>query len=118
LALTATASYPEGHPQVAQVAIQQGNYLSKYFKGKTNKAFRYQDKGSMATIGRNKAVVDLPKFKFSGFFAWIIWLFVHLAALIGARNKVIVFINWVWNYITYDQSLRLIIKADQRKGSN
>ena len=107
--------YESGHPQVAQVAIQQGTYLSRYFKKKTQKPFQYKDKGSMATIGRNKAVVDLPKFKFSGFFAWLIWLFVHLAALIGTRNKVIVMINWIWNYITYDQSLRLIIKADERK---
>lgn len=110
-----TADYPQGHPQVAQVAIQQGNYLAIKFKKNTSNPFRYKDKGSMATIGRNKAVVDLPGFKFSGFFAWVIWLFVHLAALIGTRNKVIVMINWLWNYITYDQSLRLIIKADERK---
>ncbi len=108
-------SYPNGHPQVAQVAIQMGKFLAKQFKKDSEKLFKYKDKGSMATIGRNKAVVDLPSYRFSGFMAWIVWLFVHLAALIGTRNKVIVMINWVWNYITYDQSLRLIIKADKPK---
>ena len=70
----------------------------------------YKDKGSMATIGRNKAVVDLPFLKFQGFFAWIVWMFVHLISIIGVKNKLFIFINWVWNYITYDQSLRLIIR--------
>ena len=115
LAYMSTGLYPKGHPQVAQVAIQQGNYLGKFLMGKSMKGFEYKDKGSMATVGRNKAVVDLPYYQFSGFFAWVAWLFVHLAALIGARNKVIVMLNWVWNYITYDQSLRLIIKADDGK---
>jgi len=68
----------------------------------------------MATIGRNKAVVDLPNFHFHGFFAWLVWLVVHLFALIGAKNKVFVFINWVWNYFTFDQSLRIILKADTK----
>ena len=68
----------------------------------------------MATIGRNRAVVDLPRFKFQGFFAWVIWLFVHLFSLIGMKNRLFVFINWVWNYFTYDQSLRLIIRPDSR----
>ncbi len=103
--------FPQGHPQVAQVAMQQAKFLAKYFKGKAKeKAFSYQDLGSMATIGRNKAVVDLPRFKFQGFFAWLIWLFVHLYQLLGVKNKLFVFINWVWNYFTYDQSLRLIIR--------
>lgn len=106
--------FPEGHPQVAQVAMQMGKYLGKYFralsKGKPLTPFQYVDLGSMATIGRNKAVVDLPKFHFQGFFAWLVWLFIHLYQLIGVRNKFIVFFNWIWSYFTYDQSLRLIIR--------
>jgi NADH dehydrogenase len=96
--------FPEGHPQVAQVAMQQAQFLAKKFKGKKQVTeFSYRDLGSMATIGRNRAVVDLPKFKFQGAFAWLIWLFVHLYQLIGVKNKLFVFINWVWNYFTYDQ---------------
>ena len=106
--------FPKGHPQVAQVAIQQADQLADNFKkrtkGKEFENFSYKDLGSMATIGRNRAVVDLPRFKFKGFFAWIVWLVVHLFSLIGVKNKIIVFLNWVWNYFTYDQSLRLIIK--------
>lgn len=106
--------FPKGHPQVAQVAIQQSKNLAQNFKKmlhqKPLKPFSYKDRGSMATIGRNRAVVDLPRFKFKGFFAWVIWLIVHLFSLIGVKNKVFVFINWVWNYFTYDQSLRLIIR--------
>ena len=99
-----------GHPQVAQVAIQMAKHLSKTFKKGKQKEFVYNDKGSMATVGRNKAVADLPFFKTSGFFAWLLWLIVHLASLIGFKNKLFVMINWMWNYLTYDQSLRLIIK--------
>lgn len=106
--------YPEGHPQVAQTAIQMGRNLGNNFnrlaKGKTQKPFSYYDKGSMATIGRAKAVVDLPKFHFSGFFAWIAWLVVHLFAILGAKNKFFVFVNWLTNYINYNQSLRVIIR--------
>ena len=106
--------YPEGHPQVAQVAIQQGNNLAKnikkLLKQKPLKPFSYKDLGSMATIGRHRAVVDLPSWKFKGLFAWMVWLGVHLFQLIGVKNKLFVFINWVWNYMTYDQSLRLIIR--------
>lgn len=115
-------TFPQGHPQVAQVAIQQGKSLAKNFKNlqknKPLQNFQYKDKGSMATIGRHLAVVDLPRFKFSGFFAWFVWLFVHLFSIIGTRNKVIVFINWVWNYLTYDQSLRLIMKSKEPKKSS
>ena len=75
----------------------------------------YKDLGSLATVGRNKAVADLPSFQFSGFFAWVVWLFVHIASLIGWRNRLIFFVNWFWNYLTYDQSLRLIIRPF-RKG--
>jgi len=110
--------FPQGHPQVAQVAIQQAKNLAKNFKltakGKKTNPFVYNNLGSMATIGRNRAVVDLPRFKFQGFFAWIVWLFVHLFSLIGMKNRLFVFINWVWNYFTYDQSLRLIIRPKNR----
>lgn len=113
-------AFPKGHPQVAQVAIQQGKQLAKNLKnlskGKPLIPFKYNDLGAMATIGRHLAVVDLPRFKTQGSFAWFVWLFVHLFSLIGMRNKVIVFINWVWNYFTYDQSLRLIIKVKERYG--
>lgn len=104
--------YEHGHPQVAQVAIQMGKYLAQRLKqgDKDDIRFHYKDLGSMATVGRNRAVVDLPGARFGGFFAWIVWLVVHLYSLLGIRNKVVVFLNWVWNYITYDQSLRLIIK--------
>lgn len=106
--------YPKGHPQLAQAAIQQAKNLAKNMKkkqeGKEPAPFRYKDLGTMATIGRNLAVVDLPFWKFQGFFAWLTWMFVHLISIVGVRNRVVVFINWLWNYITYDQSLRLIIK--------
>ena len=108
-------NYSKGHPQVASVAIQQGRHVARNFIKNEQRPFTYKDRGSMATIGRNKAVVDLPFYKFSGFIAWLVWLLVHLAALIGARNKAVVMLNWIWNYITYDQSLRLIIKATRRE---
>jgi NADH dehydrogenase len=114
-------AYPQGHPQVAQVAMQMAVQLAKNFKLKEkNKApnsFSYKDLGSMATIGRHRAVVDLPNYQFSGAFAWFVWLFVHLFQLLGAKNKFFVFVNWVWNYFTYDQSLRLIIKPRVPKRS-
>ncbi len=115
LAFMEEEKYPNGHPQVAQVAIQQANSLAKIFLGKSDKPFSYKDLGSMATIGRNKAVVDLPSFSFTGFFAWITWLIVHLASLIGVKNRFLVLFNWMWNYITYDQSLRLIIRTKNKK---
>jgi len=115
LAFMEEDKYPNGHPQVAQVAIQQANNLAKIMLGKSNKPFKYKDLGSMATIGRNKAVVDLPSFSFSGFFAWITWLIVHLASLIGVKNRFLVLFNWIWNYFTYDQSLRLIIRTKNKK---
>ncbi len=107
-------AYPKGHPQVAQVAIQHAQRLVKNLKrlhqGEQPEKFSYKDKGSMATVGRNKAVVDLPFWRFQGAFAWLVWMFVHLFSLVGVKNKLFVFINWVWNYFTYDQSLRLIIR--------
>ena len=115
IASMVTTDYPNGHPQVAQVALQQARHLAKNLIQGTGEAFKYKDLGSMATIGRNKAVVDLGKFHFNGFFAWIVWLFVHLAAILGVKNKVFVLINWLWSYITYDQSLRLILKAEDKK---
>ena len=108
---------PHGFPQVAQTALQQGKYVAKYLKkGKLSESgFKYKDLGSLATIGRAKAVADLPGIRISGWLAWIVWLFVHLFQLIGVRNRVVVFINWMTNYFTYDQSLRLIIRANPNK---
>jgi len=106
-----------GHPQVAQVAIQQADNLANNLIKDKRKAFAYNDLGSMATIGRNKAVCDFPRFSMKGFFAWLIWLLVHLMAILGVKNKVFVIINWFWNYVTYDQSLRLIIKPKQPMGT-
>lgn len=112
--MTADADFPDGHPQMAQPAIQQGKLLAQNFtkiiNNQSPKSFKYKDLGSMATIGRNLAVVDLPFWKFQGTFAWYVWMFVHLMSILGVKNKILIFINWLWNYITYDQSLRLIIK--------
>ncbi len=110
--------FPKGHPQVAQVAIQQadnlGDNLKRKLLNKEFKEFRYKDLGSMATVGRNLAVVDLKHFKISGLFAWLFWLFVHLMAIVGVKNKLFIFINWVVNYFTLDQSLRLIINTPNK----
>lgn len=115
VALMVTEKYPKGHPQLAPVAIQQGKLLAKNLRRlishKEMRPFEYLDKGSMATVGRNKAIVDLPTGQqVSGFFAWVIWMFVHLISIIGFRNKLVVFSNWVWNYFTYDRGMRLIIR--------
>ncbi|WP_282164490.1 NAD(P)/FAD-dependent oxidoreductase [Cellulophaga baltica] len=114
IAYMETEDFPKGHPQVAQPAIQQGENLAKNLRNllanKPLKAFKYNDKGTMATVGRNKAVVDLEKLKFGGFLAWFIWMFVHLMALVGFRNRVIVFFNWAYNYINYDKAARLIVR--------
>lgn len=114
ISLLTSDKWERGHPQVAQVAIQQAKHLAKNLVKNKTEGFVYKDLGSMATIGRNKAVVELPKFKFSGFFAWLVWLFVHIRALVGVRNRVVVMLNWFWSYITYDQSLRLIIRPYNR----
>lgn len=118
IALMETDKYPKGHPQLANVAINQAENLAKNFKliaqNKTTKNFEYKDLGSMATIGRNKAVVDLPFFKFQGYFAWLIWMFLHLMLIINVRNKLIIFINWAWAYFTKDTSLRLILKQKMK----
>jgi len=114
-----TDETPKGHPGVAQVAIQMGENVGKnivhLIKGEATKPFKYNDKGSLATIGRNKAVADLGKIKFQGFFAWLIWIFVHLFSLVGTRNRVIVFINWLGNYVNYNGGSRLIIRRFVRE---
>ncbi|AMA49309.1 MULTISPECIES: NAD(P)/FAD-dependent oxidoreductase [Flavobacterium] len=111
--------YPQGHPMMAQPAIQQGDLLADNLlnlqQNKSMKAFVYDDKGSMATIGRNLAVVDLPKYHFNGVFAWFVWMFVHLFSLIGFKNKAVVFLNWVYNYIRFDREGRLIIRPYKKK---
>ena len=109
-----TPRYPDGHPQLAQVAIQQAKNLAhnlrKMKTGEQPRDFEYRDKGSLATIGRNLAVADLPFVKLKGFLAWVLWSFVHLFAIVGVKNKVFIFLDWSWNYFTYDPSLRLLIR--------
>lgn len=119
IASMASDKNPQGHPMMAQPAIQQGNLLAenliRKLKNKEMKPFEYNDKGSMATIGRNKAVVDLPKWHFHGVFAWFVWMFVHLFSLIGFKNKAVVLMNWVYNYIKFDREGRLIIRPYKKK---
>lgn len=115
IALMTSEKFPKGHPMMAQPAIQQGEHLAKNLKrtlkGEKMKPFEYFDKGSMATIGRNKAVVDMANgWHFSGFFAWFVWMFVHLWYLIGFRNRVGTFLSWMYRYINYDRASRLIIR--------
>lgn len=109
---------PRGHAMLASVAGQQGYWLAKNFNRKAKnqelKPFVYKDKGTMATIGRNKAVVDLRNFKFSGYIAWLTWMFVHLMLLVDYRNRLIVFVNWTWRYLKYDRGSRLIIREFKR----
>ena len=106
--------YPTGHPQVAQVAIQQARLLSANLKRitlkKPLKEFKYRDLGTMATVGKNLAVVELPFINFQGIFAWFVWMFVHLMSIVGVRNKLLIFFNWAWKYFTYNQSTRLILR--------
>lgn len=116
VALMQSEKYPNGHPMVAPVAMQQGKHLAKNFKkllkNESLKPFEYFDKGSMATIGRNKAVVDMPGgLHMKGFMAWLVWMFVHIMYLIGFRNKLITLNNWIWSYLTYDKGTRLIIRT-------
>lgn len=102
--------YPQGHPQLAQPALQMGRLLARNLnRGKRNE-FRYRDKGSMATIGRNRAVVDMRHLHFSGFPAWLVWMFIHLVSILGMRNKITVLVNWIWAYFNYSTSLRTLIK--------
>lgn len=112
-----TANYPQGHPQLANVAINQGKILAKNLQRKwANKEqvpFEYKDKGSMATIGKHKAVVELPGFRFQGYFAWMVWMVLHLMLILSVRNKLVVFYNWAWSYLTGDSSLRLILRDER-----
>jgi len=119
LAYMETEDFPNGHPGVAQVAIQQGQQLANNLLRIVNQEkahpFDYFDKGSMATIGRNKAVVDLKYWKFQGFFAWLTWMFVHLLFLVGFRNKLVTLMNWIVNYFSYDRGTRVIIRKFNRE---
>ena len=114
--MTADPKYPNGHPQLAQVALQQAKLLAHNLKARLQNQpespFRYRDLGSMATIGRNRAVAEIGKAKWGGFTAWVLWLVVHLRSILSVRNKVVVLLNWIWNYVTYDRSLRLILKRN------
>ena len=118
IAYMETPAYPKGHPQVANVAINQAKNLAKNFKlimqNKPLRQYEYKNMGVMATIGKNKAVVDLPFIKFKGYFAWLTWMFVHLMLILSVKNKLIIFINWAWSYFTKDSSLRLILKENNR----
>lgn len=113
IAYMETPKYPKGHPQLANVAVNQGRNLAKNYKrmlqGKALIDYEYKDLGAMATVGKNKAVVDLPFMAFKGYFAWLLWMFLHLMLILSARNKLLIFINWAWVYITKDSSLRLIL---------
>ena len=118
IALMETPSYPNGHPQLANVAINQAKLLANNLKSLQQEGrqqdFEYRDLGSMATIGTNKAVVDLPFMHFKGYFAWLTWMFLHLMLILSVRNKLIIFINWAWAYIAKDTSLRLILRPDRK----
>lgn len=122
IAIMQTEDFPKGHPMVAQPAIQQGKHLAKnlkrILKGEKMLPFEYNDKGTMATVGRNKAVVDLGRLKFGGFFAWFIWMFIHLYFLVGFRNRLITFFNWVYNYVNFDKAARLIIRPFKSNKEN
>ncbi|MBD5293761.1 MAG: NAD(P)/FAD-dependent oxidoreductase [Bacteroides sp.] len=106
-------AFPGGHPQLAQVAIQQSRLLAKNLNKDANKLFVYNDKGTMATVGRNRAVADLGKLHLKGFPAWFIWMFIHLISILGMRNKISVLINWIWAYFSYQSSLRVLIRPDK-----
>lgn len=118
ISLMSTEKYPNGHPQLAQVALQQASNLAHnlvaQMKGKKPTPFEYKDKGSMATIGRNRAVVELPFIRFGGIIAWMVWMFVHLMSIVGVKNRMLIFINWLWKYFTFDQSLRIILRPSQK----
>jgi len=114
LAFMTEEKYPSGHPQVAQVAIQQAKQLAANLNsiilGKPLNEFKYRDLGTMATVGKHLAVVELPYIRFQGIFGWFVWMFIHLMSIVGVRNKLLIFINWAWKYFTYDQSTRLILR--------
>ena len=118
LARMASDNEPRGHAMLASVASQQGKWLGKNLnrgtKGGAPKPFKYNDKGTMATIGRNRAVVDLPNWKFSGMFAWMTWMLVHLLLLVDFRSRLVVLVNWAWSYVNYDRGTRLIVRKIKR----
>ncbi len=118
IALQQEGEFQNGHPQVAQVGLQQAAVLGKNLKrillGKDMIPFHYKDRGSLATIGKNLAVADLPGIKMQGFIAWVLWLFVHLMAIVGVKNRFFILVNWIWNYWTSDQSLRVLIRPKKR----
>ncbi len=118
-AIMITSGNPHGHPQVVQPAIQQARLLAKnlyrILAGRPLQEFKYRNKGAMATIGRNSAVVELNKIRFSGAMAWMLWLFVHLMSIVGVKNRLFIFINWMWSYVTYDQALRLWIRPEEKQ---
>ena len=117
MAKMTTENYLNGHPQLANVAINQAKYLAKNLKhmvqGQELKNYEYKDLGSMATLGRNKAIVDLPFVSFKGFFAWLVWMFLHLMLILSVKNKLVIFIDWAWAYVTKDTALRLILKENK-----
>ena len=120
IAYMETPKYPQAHPQVANVAINQGKNLGRNFLRKSEndwKEYEYTDRGSMATIGKHRAVVDLPNFKFQGFLAWYFWMFLHLMLILSVRNKIAIFFNWMWSYINRDSSLRLIIIPNRKNNT-
>jgi NADH dehydrogenase len=121
LAAVITEKTPKGHPQVAQVAIQQGqnvaHNISQHSSGRQLSPFVYKDKGSLATVGKRKAVADIGKLKFSGYFAWLLWSFVHLLSISGFRNKLMVGFNWAISYLNYEKSNRVIIRNFKPKVS-
>ena len=120
IAYMETPKYPAGHPQVANVAINQGKNMAKNFLKKSEgdwKEYEYNDQGSLATIGKHRAVVDLPNFKFQGLFAWYFWMFLHLMLILSVRNKLAIFFNWMWSYINKDSSLRLIIIPNKKNNT-
>lgn len=111
IALMSTDEYPVGHPQVAQPAIQQARNLAKNLNaGEMTSKFKYNDKGTMATVGRNKAIAQIGRMTFSGRFAWLLWMIIHLISILGVRTKATVLLNWIWNYCTYSTSLRLLMR--------
>ena len=122
IAWMATPKYPNGHPQVASVANDHADNLAKNFKeklkNKTLTEFEYHDKGSMATVGKRKAVVDLPKFHFHGRFAWLTWMFVHLMLILNHKNKLLIFIQWMFSYFSNDSTLRILLKSENKKVDN
>ena len=120
IAYMETPKYPKGHPQVANVAINQGKNLGKNLLKKNSadwKEYEYDDQGSLATIGKHRAVVDLPFIKFQGLFAWYFWMFLHLMLILSVRNKLAIFFNWMWSYFNKDSSLRLIISPNKKNNT-